>query len=210
MGAAALLILTPSARSETQGMDGLYRIDRLPAFRDSVSVASISSYDRTGGNDDGSSGAYSFVRKEGDGLVLAELEGPGVVTRIWTPTPTDDPLELYFDGETEPRLRLPLRKLFAGTHEPFVAPLASGGAGGNTSYVPIPYGDSLKIVLRAASFQFYRINYATYSEGTAIESWSRGYAERQREDLERARALWDPDALAIGIDFVSIVLERLR
>ena len=69
----------------TPGISELSRLDLLPKFKDSVKVASISSYDRTGGNDDGFSGKYSFVRKEGDGLVIADLQGPGVIYRIWTP-----------------------------------------------------------------------------------------------------------------------------
>src|SRR5437764_45440 len=81
------------------GIAELTRLDQLPRLKQSVKVASFSSYDRTGGNDDGFSGKYSFIRKEGDGLVVAEMKGPGVIYRIWTPTPTDDPLEFYFDGE---------------------------------------------------------------------------------------------------------------
>ena len=73
----------------TPGPEVLYRLDRLAEFKESVEVGSISSYDRTGGNNDGFGGEYSFVRKEGDGLVLAELTGPGVIYRIWTPTPTE-------------------------------------------------------------------------------------------------------------------------
>ena len=69
------------------GIPELYRLDLLPKFKSSVKVASISSYDRTGGNDDGFSGKYSFVRKEGDGQVIADLKGPGIIYRIWTPTP---------------------------------------------------------------------------------------------------------------------------
>src|SRR5436853_5551013 len=88
------------------GIEEIYRLDLLPRFKPSAKVASISSYDRTGGNDDGFSGKYSFVRKEGDGLVIADLQGPGVIYRIWTPTPTEDPIEFYFDGETEPRVKM--------------------------------------------------------------------------------------------------------
>lgn len=84
---------------EPMGLEALYRLDRLPAFRESVKVGSISSYDRSGGNDDGFSGKYSYLRKEGDALVLADLKGPGVIYRLWTPTPTDDLLEFLFDGE---------------------------------------------------------------------------------------------------------------
>ncbi|MHC4495595.1 MAG: hypothetical protein ACYSYM_07215, partial [Planctomycetota bacterium] len=96
------------------GIQELYRIDRLAALKESIKVASVSSYDRTGGNNDGFGGQYSFVRKEEDGLVLADLQGPGVIYRIWTPTPTDDMLEFYFDGESEPSIRVKFRELFLG------------------------------------------------------------------------------------------------
>ena len=61
------------------GIEELYRLDKLPEFKKSTKVASMSSYDRTGGNDDGFSGKYSFVRKEEDGLVIADLKGPGLI-----------------------------------------------------------------------------------------------------------------------------------
>jgi hypothetical protein len=77
------------------GIQELYRLDRLPMLRESIEIASISSYDRTGGNNDGFGGQYSYVRKEKDGLVLADLKGPGIIYRIWTPTPTDDILHLF-------------------------------------------------------------------------------------------------------------------
>ena len=86
---------TPAAARASEahlvpGIEQLYRLDCLGVFRESVKVASVSSYDRTGGNNDGFGGQYSFVRKEKDGLVLADVQGPGVIYRIWTPTPTDD------------------------------------------------------------------------------------------------------------------------
>src|SRR5688572_1297467 len=103
IGIAALLTLPLLAQdAPVIGLPELTRLDHLPRLKTSVKVGSVSSYDRTGGNDDGFSGRYSFVRKEGDALVLADLQGPGVITRIWTPTPTDDPMEFYFDGETQP------------------------------------------------------------------------------------------------------------
>jgi hypothetical protein len=164
-----------------------WAVHELPRFHESVFVGSVSSYDRTGGNDDGFSGAHSFVRKVAGGLVLADLEGPGVVTRIWTPTPTDDVIELYFDEEPEPRITVPFRELFTGTREPFIAPLVGRGAGGNFSYVPIPYRRSLKVVARAEKIQFYQINYATYPAGTDPPSWTDAAAllGSKEEDVHR-------------------------
>src|SRR5829696_1961994 len=113
--AAVLLGCEPvSAQSlPSPGIEEVYRLDALAAYKRSVAVGSVSSYDRTGGNDDGFSGKHSFVRREPGGLVIADLKGPGVVYRIWTPTPTDDTVEFYFDGETTPRISLPFRDLFS-------------------------------------------------------------------------------------------------
>ncbi len=191
----SLVALNPalSARADetpTLGIPELYRLDLLPRFKSSVKVASISSYDRTGGNDDGFSGKYSFVRKEGDGLVIADLKGPGVIYRIWTPTPTDEPIEFYFDGETQPRIRMKYRELFDGSKPPFVAPMSGFGSGGFYSYMPLPYKSSCKVIIRAPKVQFYQINYATYAPDTAVQSWTpEGFAAASA-DVEKAQKLY--------------------
>ncbi|RYG22575.1 DUF2961 domain-containing protein, partial [bacterium] len=171
----------------TLGYEALSRPDLLPAYRRSIQVGAVTSYDRTEGNDDGFSGKYSFVRKEGDTLVLADLQGPGVITRIHTPTPTDEPLEFYFDGETKPRLVLPYRQLFTGETAPFLKPLVGFAGGGGYSYIPIPYKKSVKVVLRAKSTQFYDLNYATYPTDAPIESYSPTESAKTRAERERAQ-----------------------
>src|ERR1051326_4643031 len=123
-------LAAPPEEAPIIGLGELSRLDLLPRFKSSVKVASISSYDRTGGNDDGFSGKYSFVRKEGDGLVIADLQGPGVIYRIWTPTPTETPAEFFFDGEATPRIRVKFIELFDGSQKPFLAPLSRFGSGG--------------------------------------------------------------------------------
>ena len=158
----------PVAHRYASPIDDLSRLDHLAQFRPFVKVGSFSSYDRTGGNDDGFSGKYSFIRKEGDALVVAELKGPGVITRIWTPTPNDSPLEFLFDGEATPRIVLPFREIFEGTHSPFLAPLAGSGGGGFYSYVPLPFQRSCKIRLHGPKMQFFQINYGLYEPGTKI------------------------------------------
>ncbi|UCG57156.1 MAG: DUF2961 domain-containing protein [Phycisphaerales bacterium] len=153
-------------------------------------MASISSYDRTGGNNDGFGGQYSYVRKEKDGLVLADLEGPGIIYRIWTPTPTDDVMEFYFDGQSEPSIRVKFRELFMGRHPVFVRPLVGYGAGGFYSYVPLPYAKSCRVFIRAERIQFYQINYATYPKQTAIETFSPQPGGEYQHHLEKAKTLF--------------------
>ena len=167
----AALSNSVSTAEEKIGLEQLYRLDRLPTFKSSLKIASVSSYDRTGGNDDGFSGKYSFVRKDSEALVIADLQGPGVIYRIWTPTPTEDRMEFLFDGETEPRIETKFRDLFLGKHPAFPQPLVGFGAGGYYCYVPIPFAKSCVVRLRAPKVQFYQINYAIYAPGTLIESF---------------------------------------
>lgn len=154
-------------------LDRIARIDELPRYRDDIATIGIfSSYDRTGGNDDGFEGTHSFIRRQADGgLVIAEMTGPGAVTRIWTPTPSDDQVEFYFDGERTPRLRLKFSDLFSGDAFPFLAPVVGRGAGGFYSYAPLVYRRSLKVVVRAAKFYFYQINYETYRDSAGVASF---------------------------------------
>jgi len=162
----------PAAPPAAIGIDELARFDELPRLKRSVKVGLVSSYDRSGGNDDGFSGKFSFLRKEPGGLVVADLEGPGAIYRIHTPTPTDDTIEFYFDGEASPRLSLKVIELFDGTRPPFLAPLAGSGAGGYTSYVPLTYRRSCKVIIRAETFQFYDINYAVFPAGAEVGTYT--------------------------------------
>lgn len=169
---AALLSATPLPAAPAPGYETLYRLDTLPQFKSPLSIGAVTSYDRSGGNDDGFSGRYSFVRKEADALVLADLQGPGVIYRVWTPTPSEDLLEFYFDGETSPRIHMPFRELFLGRQPGFPAPLVGFGAGGYFCYVPIPFAKSCVVRMRAERTQFYQIHYARYPAETQLTSFS--------------------------------------
>ena len=116
----------------------LRSIDRLPEYRDGCHVEQFSSYDRTWGNDDGFSGKYSYLRKENGGLVIAEMEGAGVINRIWTPTPNDNMLSFYFDGKSEPGLRIRFSDLFSGKVFPFVSPLCGNEVAASIAICPSP------------------------------------------------------------------------
>lgn len=182
-------LLLAHALAPAAGIEGLYRLDLLPVLQSGVKTGAVTSYDRSEGNDDGFSGKYSFVRKEGDHLVLADLKGPGCITRIHTPTPTDDPIEFYFDGETTPRVSLPFRKMFTGDVAPFRRPLVDYAGGGYTSYIPMPYAKSCKVVLRGKQLQFYDLNFSTYPAGTAVKTFDPKTVSSQ--DLDRASAVFN-------------------
>lgn len=167
----------------------LKRVDLLPAYRHNQLIEQESSYDRTWGNDDGFSGKYSYIRKENGRLVLAEFEGPGVVNRIWTPTPTNDMLAFYFDGEKTPRLRLRFMDLFSGEVYPFTKPVCGNEIGGYYCYIPIPFKKSLKIVFEGEKIMFHQIQYRKLP-GMNVESWTGKFSETDRKLLSEVNALW--------------------
>lgn len=76
--------------------------------------------------------------------VMADLQGPGEVNRIWSANPQGT-IRFYFDGETTPRIEVPMRDLLT---EPTVGGLVGyEAARGCNVYGHIPYAKSLKITL---------------------------------------------------------------
>ncbi|MBV6520527.1 MAG: hypothetical protein MNPFHGCM_00643 [Gemmatimonadaceae bacterium] len=168
---ALLVPFATHAQVPGMGLSAYTRLYELPRLRQSIVIGNVSSHDPSGKNDDGFSGAHSFLRKEGDGLVIADIAGPGILYRFFTPTPTEDSIEFYFDGEERPRLKLPMRDLFSGRYPPFTAPLSVHGVGGYVTYVPIAFAQSLKLVIRTKLVQFIQLNYARYASSAGIQSW---------------------------------------
>jgi len=143
----------------------------------------LSTYDRKGGNDD-------FVRwreTEADGwITLADLKGPGVVTRIWKTAHTAE-WGFWFDGEGEPRMRLSDKAFFLETFPPTLAGYASGGS---TCYLPIPYAESLRIRIRPSALgeakNYYHIQALDLNPGLSTESFAFPLGPEDRAALDAA------------------------
>ena len=157
---------------------------RAVAFVPAVSFTArqFSSYDRrsvdpakTG--DDGwfaNGDQGQFLRTEQrDGKpehVMADAEGPGAVTRIWSADPKGV-LRVYLDGAEQPAIEEPFDKLLGGSHALARAPLAGVRSKGWNFHVPIPYAKRLKITLSEKQV-YYHVNVRTYPAGTPVRSWS--------------------------------------
>src|SRR5579871_6323405 len=125
----------------------LYDISSLPSYASQTYSAEVSTYDRTGLNNDGFEGTYSFVRRNADSsLVIFDTVGAGVINRFWTPTPSDDSLDFYIDDSSKISFTICYHDLFSGKIYPFVAPLCSNQLGGYYCYLPIPFSKSCKII----------------------------------------------------------------
>ncbi|MGO1245146.1 MAG: glycoside hydrolase family 172 protein [Sphingobacterium sp.] len=167
-----------------QELENLVRADQLPTYRPNQLIEQISSYDRTGKNDDGFDGTYSYIRKEGMHLVIADLKGPGVINRIWTPTPNDDTLAFYFDGEKRARLRIRFSDLFSGKVFPFLKGISGNEIGGFYTYMPIPYKKSLKIVLEGDEILFQQVQYRNLPN-KEVSSWTGEFSQDEKGKIKQ-------------------------
>jgi len=138
-----------------------------------------------------------FLREETNGgareWVLMEHDGPGCLTRLWTPFFYQDlgervgpNVRVYLDGASEPVLDEPLIRLVRGEGSlapPFGAPTARAG----DLYFPLPFARSCKLTLCARPFYFL-VNYRAYAAGTEVESFTAEAPRRFAAELARAAA----------------------
>lgn len=132
----------------------------------------VTSYDRSSRYDT-ESGRYinwranvdgsGYVRRDGKTIVAAELEGPGVVWRIWSASPQKGPIRFYVDGAKEPVLAIPFNKLFDSERGPFrFNQLVREMARGWNFFVPIAYNKSLRIEFGEDWGMYYQITYTQF------------------------------------------------
>jgi hypothetical protein len=132
--------------------------------------------------------------------VIAELEGPGIIHRIWTPTPTEDTIQFYFDGESEPRIEMRFIDLFTGERYPFVRPVVGNEIGGFYCYLPIPYKSGCKIVYHG-KMKFFQIQYSKVPPARVEKSFSDNFSAAEKDALETAVDLWS----SYGGDILSTI-----
>ena len=114
-----------------------------------------------------------FHPLEDDAIVMAEMEGPGVIWRIWSAQADQGQVAIYLDGQAEPTIAMPFAHYFDGQHEPFTYPsLVYHASGGHNLYVPIPYQKSCKVVAQKNWGRFFEFTYATFPKGTIVPTFS--------------------------------------
>lgn len=202
-----LCALAPAGAYEPTGdISELYDFTHLTRLRPGVKCKMFSSYDRTGGNNDGFSGTYSKLRVEGGRSVLAEMAGAGCIHRIWfthSEHKVDGLLErkgerirIFLDGKKEPALDVPLEDMFSGKLERFPPPLAGSKSGGFYSYIPIPYREGCRVEVDGAAVRFYHITYSEFPSAKDVKSFQMALTDEEREKLGKAVKAWmDPGDL---------------
>lgn len=137
----------------------------------------FSSYDRNNHNDDGFEGTYSCLRMDNGNCVIAEYEGPGMVSSIWFTHEPDSILKagnmaIVLDGETV--LSGSVQDIVDGRKgAPFVFPFVTNtnsSMGGNTIKVPMPFRRSM-LITTSNNPHFYHVTYRRFPSHVTPETF---------------------------------------
>jgi hypothetical protein len=188
----------------------LFDLSLLSLYETTAQSYQISSFDSIGGNNDGFNGTYSFLRRNPDStLVIFNAEGPGVIHRIWTPTPTEDTLDFYIDDPEKISFSIRYIDLFSGQVHPFIAPLCGNELGGYYCYFPIPYQKSCRIICRGKKLQFHQIQYKRYPAATSVKSFSLPLSSEESAGLETVKTRWGSNNLTISGDYPANSIQSV-
>jgi len=196
----------------------LERLSVLPAPGDTCSQ--WSSYDRASKYDE-AAGKYvrwdangdgkGIIRQEGDLVVMAEMQGPGCIWRIWSAKADAGHVKIYLDGAAEPAVDLPFAGYFDCKTAPFVYPsLVHMTARGINNYVPIPYQKSCKIVAEKGWGNYYHFVYETFPKGTVVPTFKMALSAEETAALKAADEILsgkrgeDLGAAGVGVSTISL------
>ena len=211
--------LAPDQLLQANAQESFTYIDLIHRLTDLEHLATLpapgekctqwSSYDRRSKYDE-KTGKYidwaangdgdGIIRKESNQIVFAEMEGPGVIWRIWSALAKEGHVKIYLDGSGQPAVDLPFDGYFNCKNEPFTRPaLVHTTARGRNCYVPIPYRKSCKIVAEGDWGRYYHFTYTTYPKGTILPTFKRKLSEAETKALDKA------NEILTERDFISVL-----
>ncbi len=179
--------------------------------RASTYDAATDSYVKWGANGDGG----HMIRQEGNRWVMAEMDGPGCIYRIWSALSKMGRVKIYLDGAEQPAVDLPFKEYFTGKTAPFDYPAlsyhnADQGSRGENLYYPIPYQKSCTIVAEKDWGAYYQFNYVTFPKGTTVPTFTTDLSPQFRQALKEVDSFFqtrigtDPAGVRLGQETVRI------
>jgi hypothetical protein len=179
-----------------------FSIDNLPKLKTFRSYMA-SSYDKAGGNYD--FGNYEFV--DGGEAIMLDVDGPGVITRIWSANP-EGTIKIYLDGSEKPQVdedfngflaRLPLAYGNGSGMGASIKRDVKDTAFGRTTYCPIPFNSRIRITVTPHPGLYYQINYHLFDHEESIQSFD----PSNIADLDSTKKsfIWDKNSLDKSLIF---------
>jgi len=138
----------------------------LPYLKQSKMIQ-VSSYDSTGGNND------RITIDPGKRATILNVDGPGMITRIWFTVDSRDPyylrrivIRMYWDKELKPSVEVPLGDFFGCgfAYTPYISEYLGMTSGGFVCYFPMPFEGHARIEVANETMQeifafYYQIDY---------------------------------------------------
>jgi len=123
-------------------------------------------------------------KNEREECVMAEMEGPGAIVRIWSANPDAGKLiRIYLDGAEQPVLEMPFKDLTSGKGDLFKEPFAGMRSRGANLYFPFPYAKSCKVTLEDPKKRvYYTVDYRTFPKNAPVRTF-------KLSDVEACRGL---------------------
>jgi hypothetical protein len=200
-------------------IEGLARIED-----DWVKNGMLSTYNRSGGNSDGFTfwtldGEERMMARRlpgpglhyhsdlavGDRAVVADLEGPGCIDRMFVATPGGR-LRFYLDGQDQPTIEATCEDLFEGRLDAFPSPITGQRGRSYYSFMPVPFRSRCRIEVEAIEpsgrtldlgyGNYYQVNYRQFSPDVDVVSHPGTLSAAEQSDVEAVRRQW----LAVGQD----------
>lgn len=171
------VVTTESLLKEMTDLRGLAEFPDPP-----FTCRQFSSYDRASVSPDdhekwfanGDCGQY--IREEAVAgrteYVMADMDGPGAIVRIWSANPRGT-MRVYLDGNETPEIECPMADFLGGKVGWNPPPISCEVSRGWNSYFPIPYAKHCKVTSDQKDF-YYHVNYRTYPRRTQINTFEAG------------------------------------
>jgi hypothetical protein len=179
----------------------LRSVDHLPVLEDSH-TALASTWDRTGGNDDGT----DFKRLAGNRNVLLDADGPGCIHRLFTGTlgksVAGTRIQVFIDNQPTPVFDEEVNRFFDDKAGPFPYPLVF-----HKTYpgllLPIPYAQHCLVQLvndqpkkpdpkneLAKWGNYWQVTYTTHPKATQFQSLHWPLNEAESKELAAVCKAW--------------------
>lgn len=219
-GAAGAEPAAPKANQSGErmvGWDTYRRLDLLPYLDAGSQTLQVSSFDRSGGDFDLSTGnrngSGGCLAPGGVGCVIAEDRGAGEIDSIWLTRDGGNVsaignIRIELDGQTV--VDTPLQSLVNGElGPPFVYPLVANAAqspGGTYIKVPMPYRQSMRVSV-ASHLEYYHVDYRQFPNADGVSTFSPSDPALDVLDTLRAAGTVDPKPAATTTAHSNRVIE---
>lgn len=170
-------LATPVVAGETTGASTSHD-------RGSIYDAATDSYRNWSANGDGG----GHIREEGEDVVMVNLQGPGVLWRVWSAKADRGHIRIFLDGNATPVVDKPFDDFFADLEREYPG-LAVTLSRGRNAFVPIPFEKSCRVVLRKGWGAYFHCTHSIFAAGTAVETFP-GFTADVTQALKHASDAW--------------------